>query len=151
MKEVKDAGLHPTGMPVRIEMLSPEEVSAMLALKSCGWGTKRIAAELGCSRNTVKRWLSEGGWREMAPVARRKSLDGLEDWIAERFWQHAGNADVVREELAAEKDVVVSLRSLERAVPSLRRALRAEARATVRFETRPRRQLQIDFDAIAMT
>jgi transposase len=145
MKEVKDAGLHPTGMSGRIEMLRPDEVSGMLALKSCGWGTKRIAAELGCSRNTVKRWLCEGGWREMAPVVRRKSLDGLEDWIAERFRQHAGNADVVRQELAAEKDVVVSLRTVERAVAHLRQALRAEARATVRFETRPGQQLQIDF------
>jgi DNA-binding NarL/FixJ family response regulator len=79
MNEVKDADLRPTGMSGRIEMWTPDEVSAMLALKSCGWGTKRIAAELGCSRNTVKRGLSEGGWREMAPVSRRKSLDGLED------------------------------------------------------------------------
>lgn len=145
MNEVKDAGLHPTGMSGRIEMRTPDEVSAMLALKSCGWGTKRIAAELGCSRNTVKRWIAEGGWREMAPVSRRKSLDGLEDWIAERFRQHGGNADVVRQELAAEKNVVVSLRTVERAVAHLRQALRAEARATVRFETRPGQQLQIDF------
>ena len=145
MNEVKDAGLSPTGMSGRIEMRTPDEVSAMLALKSCGWATKRFAAELGRSRNTVKRWIAEGGWRGMAPVSRRKSLDGLEDWIGERFRQHGGNADVVRQELAAEKDVVVSLRTVERAVAHLRQALRAEARATVRFETRPGQQLQIDF------
>lgn len=126
-------------------MRTPEDVSAMFALKALGWGSKRIAAELGCSRNTVKRWIAEGGWRGMAPVMRRKSLDGLEDWIAERFRQHAGNADVVRQELATEKGVVVSLRTVERAVAHLRQALRAEARATVRFETRPGQQLQIDF------
>ena len=67
MNEVKDAGLQPTGMSGRIEMRTPHEVSAMLALKSCGWGTKRIAAELGCLRNTVKRWIAEAGWR--APPA----------------------------------------------------------------------------------
>ena len=127
MNEAKNAGLPPTGMSGRFDMRAPDEVSAMLALKSCGWGTKRIAAELGCSRNTVKRWIAEGGWREMAPVSRRKSLDGLEDWVAGRFRQHAGNADVVRQELAAEKDVVVSLRTVERAVAHLRQALRAEA------------------------
>src|SRR3546814_2720056 len=38
-----------------------------------------------------------------------------------------------------------SLRTVERAVAPLRRELRAEARATVRFETPPGRQLQIDF------
>jgi transposase len=145
MKEVKDAGLQPTGMSGRIEMRTPDEVSAMLALKSWGWGTKRIAAELCCSRNTVKRWIAEGGWRELAPAARRKSPDGHEGWIAERFRKHAGNADVVHQEVAAEKDVGVSLRTVERAVAHLRQALRAEARATVRFETRPGQQLQIDF------
>ncbi|WP_372835222.1 helix-turn-helix domain-containing protein [Puniceibacterium confluentis] len=55
-------GLSPTVVSGRIEMRTPDEVSAMLALKACGWGSKRIAAELGCSRNTVKRWLAEGGW-----------------------------------------------------------------------------------------
>jgi len=39
----------------------------------------------------------------------------------------------------------VSLRTVERAVAPLRQALRAEARATVRFETPPGHQLQIDF------
>jgi transposase len=40
---------------------------------------------------------------------------------------------------------MVSLRTIERAVPHLRQELRAEAKATVRFETPPGRQLQIDF------
>ena len=39
----------------------------------------------------------------------------------------------------------MSLRTVERAVMHLRQGLRAEARATVRFETRPGEQLQIDF------
>ena len=129
----------------RIEMRTPEEVSAMLALKARGWGSKRIAAELGCSRNTVRRWLAAGGWRAPSSAMRAKALDGLEDWVAERFRQHAGNADVVRQELAAEKGITVSLRTVERAVAPFRQELRAEARATVRFETRPGQQLQIDF------
>jgi hypothetical protein len=79
-----------TGVSRRIEMRTPEEVSAMLALQARGWGKKRIASELGCSRNTVKRWLSEGGWRSMSPVSRSKSLDGLEDWLSDRFRRHVG-------------------------------------------------------------
>ena len=39
-------------------MKAPDEVSAMLWLKALGWGSKRIAAELGCSRNTVRHWLA---------------------------------------------------------------------------------------------
>lgn len=129
----------------REEMRTPDDVSAMLRLKALGWGAKRIAAALGCSRNTVRRWLKTGEWRPAASPRRPRKLDGLEDWIAERFRRHAGNADVVRQELIAEKGVEVSLRTVERAVAPLRRALRAEARATVRFETRPGQQLQIDF------
>lgn len=127
------------------EMRTPEDVSAMLALKALGWGSKRIAAELGCSRNTVRRWLVTGGWRRPAAPARVGKLDGLGDWIAERFRRHAGNADVVRQELAAEKGIEVSLRTVERAVAPLRQELRAQARATVRFETRPGEQMQVDF------
>ena len=40
-------------------MKAPDEGSAMLRLKALGWGSKRIAAELGCARNTVRRWLKE--------------------------------------------------------------------------------------------
>jgi transposase len=114
-------------------------------LKALGWGSKRIAAELGCSRNTVRHWLARGDWRPCASPSRSKKLDGLSDWLRERFRRHAGNADVVRQELASEKSIAVSLRTVERAVAPYRRELVAAARATVRFETQPGEQLQIDF------
>ena len=59
------------------EMRTPDDVSAMVRLKALGWGTKRIGSELGCSRNTVKRWLRAGGWRRPSSPARTKRLDGL--------------------------------------------------------------------------
>jgi transposase len=62
-----------------------------------------------------------------------------------RFVRHRGNADVIRQELAAEKSIVVSLRTIERAVQPYRQELAAQARATARFETAPGKQLQIDF------
>ncbi len=65
--------------------------------------------------------------------------------MRERLIRHRGDADVVRQELAAEKSVVASLRTVERAVRAHRAALRAEALACVRFVTPPGRQLQIDF------
>jgi len=129
----------------REAMKAPDDVSAMIRLKTLGWGTKRIAAELGCSRNTVRRWLAEGDWRPCASPSRSKKLAGMTEWLAERFRRHAGNADVVRQELAVEQSIVVSLRTVERAVAPLRQELVAAARATVRFETRPGEQLQIDF------
>jgi transposase len=69
----------------------------------------------------------------------------LEEWLAASFRQHRGNADVVRQELQRVHGLQVSLRTVERAVQPWRQLLEAEARATVRFETPPGRQLQIDF------
>src|SRR5690606_22897507 len=124
---------------------TPEDVETMRRLRGLGWGTKRIAAELGCSRNTVKRWLALDGWQPYGRPRRGRALDGLKAWLEERFHRHAGNADVVHQELVAEHGVAVSLRTVERAVAPFRRDLAARARATVRFETPPGRQLQIDF------
>jgi transposase len=117
----------------------------MLRLKGLGWGIKRIARELGCSHMTVRHYVAQGGWLPYRGGGRRRVLAGLEDWVAERFRRHAGNADVVRQELLAEKGLKLSLRTVERAVAALRRELEAEARATIRFETPPGKQLQIDF------
>jgi transposase len=126
-------------------MKTADDVAEMLRLKACGWGLKRIAGHLGCSHHTVKSYVAAGGVKPFKAPARARKLDGLDDWLRERFLRHRGNADVVRQELAAEKNIQVHLRTVERAVQPHRQALRAEALATVRFETPPGRQLQIDF------
>ncbi len=125
-------------------MREPEEVSAMLRLHALGWGAKRMAAELGVSRNTVRRYLRQGGWAGYRSPRRAGALGAHGAWVEERFKRHRGNAEVVRQELAGELGVAVSLRTVERACARLRRELRAEALATVRFETAPGQQMQID-------
>jgi transposase len=126
-------------------MVEPDEVGVMLRLHRLGWGTKRIAETLGCSRGTVKRYIKAGGWQAYGQPRRSGKLDGLDEWLSATFIQHRGNADVVRQELLRQHGISVSLRTVERVVQPLRQALRAEARATVRFETPPGKQLQIDF------
>ena len=132
-------------LPRREVMQTPDEVAAMLRLKALGWGIKRIAKELGCSHMTVRHYVAQGGWLPYRGRGRPRALTGLEDWLSMRFRQHAGNADVVRQELLAETGIKLSLRTIEREVAPLRRQLEAEARATIRFETPPGKQLQIDF------
>lgn len=99
---------------------------------------------MGCGRETVQRDLGSGRWRECQVAARPNKLAGHADWIAERFCLHRGNADVMREELASELGVVASLQTVGQTVSHLRRELAAAALATVRFETPPGRQSQID-------
>ncbi|RWA95055.1 MAG: IS21 family transposase [Mesorhizobium sp.] len=127
------------------EMLQPEEVAAMLRLHELGWGAKRLAKEFGCARNTVRRYLREGGTVPFRRPVRPTAFDGLDNWLRERFFRHGGNADVVRQELASEHGIVIGLRSVELRVQGWRRELRAQKRATVRFETAPGHQMQIDF------
>jgi transposase len=89
--------------------------------------------------------LRQGGWQPYGRPSRDSLLDGQRDWLRQRFLAHRGNADVVRQELASEKGIQVSLRTVERAVAAWRQELRNAALATVRFETPPGRQLQADF------
>jgi len=132
-------------------MEKPEDVSAMLRLHAAGWGAKRIARELGCARNTVRRYLREGGWAAYGGGGRAKLLDEHAAWLSRAFEQHGGNAEVVRQELERVHGVRVSLRTVERAVRQRRRELRAAAVATVRFETPPGKQLQADFGEVGVT
>lgn len=131
-------------------MLAPPEVQKMLALEALGWGSKRISRELGCSRNTVREYLRRGGWRPMDVSARCSALEPHREWLVERLNRHRGNADVVRQDLRRELGIEVSLRTVQRAVEPLRREMRAQALATVRYETAPGQQLQIDFGSTAV-
>lgn len=129
----------------RERMQEPEAVAQMLALARLGWGTKRIARELGVARNTVKRYVAAGGYVPYRSPAREGKLAGLATWLQVQFVQHRGNCDVVRQELQRQQGVSVSLRTVERACRGYRAEWAAQARATVRFETAPGQQLQIDF------
>ena len=89
------------------EMRTPDEVAAMLRLRALGWGERRIATALGCSRRTVRRYLAAEGWVSYRRPRRSKRLEGLEAWLEERFFRHRGNADVVRQDLEREQGVTV--------------------------------------------
>src|SRR5690349_6168841 len=131
-------------------MQTPEDVAQMLRLRAAGLGVKHIARKMGCSKNTVRRYLRRDGRVAYKRPERKRALGGLEVWLAERLQRHRGNADVVRQDLQREHGVTVSLRTVERAVAPFRRELRAAEMATVRFETAPGEQLQIDFGEITV-
>ena len=129
-----------------VPMVDPEVVEHLRALHALGWGSKRIAHELGIARNSVRRYLRGGEAAEQQTrpgawtlgAAQQTTARALLDGPAE------GNAVVVRR-LLAEQDVDVPLRTLQRALAPHRQARRAAELATVRFETAPGHQTQIDF------
>src|SRR5438128_10727607 len=103
-------------LPRREVMQTPDEVAAMLRLKALGWGVRRIAGELGCSHMTVRRYLTEGGWVAYRGRGRPRTLSGREEWVAERFRRHGGNAAVVSRELARGQGFRLTLPTAERGV-----------------------------------
>ncbi len=114
-------------------MKSPDEVGAIKRLHELGWGAKRIARELGISKNTVKKYLAAGGWVEYRGAGRPARLEPHRDWIGEEYRKHRGNAEVVRQELERQKGITASLRTVERAVAGQRKLFAAEAKATLRL------------------
>ena len=133
----------PTG---EVPMVEYEVVRQVRELANAGLGAKRIARELGIARNTVRRYVRGGEAAEKQVRLNARCLDEAAHKRAVALWDGPaeGNAAVVRAMLAAE-GVTVSLRTVERAVTERRREVRASAVATVRFETGPGKQMQIDF------
>lgn len=126
------------------EVLDEREVQGIFGLLERGWQVKTIARELGLARNTVRAWIRRGLNGPRPRTGRPQALVGHEAWLLERFRAGVRNADVLRQELA-EKGIRVSLRTVERFVEPLRSECVNQDRATLRFETPPGRQMQIDF------
>ena len=143
MRQV-DAGV---ALPqVEVLMVEQEFVRQMRVLRDAGWGAKSIARELGVSRNTVRRYVRSGSAIEVQVRPLARCLDAVERIKAAALLEGAaeGNAVVIHE-LLTKGGSTASLRTVQRAVASKRREIRAADLATVRFETAPGQQMQIDF------
>ena len=127
-------------------MIEGELVTAIRTLAGRGVGKKTIAREVGVAVNTVRRYLRQpiAAGQQVRPAARRLTDDRREEARALYEGPAAGNAVVVQR-LLAERGCAISVRTIERAVADIRRAQRVAALATVRVETAPGDQLQIDF------
>jgi len=134
----------------RQSMESPNIVDRILQLSSTGWGKRRIAKELGISPNTVKHYRRQGKWVPYNTPKRMRRLEALDVWLEEMFDLHRGNAEVIRQELVRQHNIQANLRTIERAVQPFRQKAFVSAKATVRFETPPGKQMQIDFGSISI-
>ena len=126
------------------EMLGQELVREMIARRERGDGIKRIARELGVDRKTVKRWLKLGGWQPRRPQRRRRQLDRFAEFIERRAAEVGFNTVVLHRELQA-LGFGGGLLQVQRFVRPYREQRRWSELATVRFETGPGEQAQVDY------
>jgi transposase len=129
-----------------VSVVDGEVVTAIRALAGRGVGKKTIAREVGVSINTVRRYVRqpiEAG-HQVRPRARRLTA-AWHDLTRALYTGPAGGNAVVVQRLLAERGLAVSTRTIERAVMDIRSAQRVAQLATVRVETPPGDQLQIDF------
>jgi transposase len=129
-------------------MLTQEQVVEIKVMARRGMGVREMARQLGCSRNTVRRYLRE----ESAPVygprpPRATKLDPFKDYLLQRIEAarpHWIPAVVLLREVA-QQGYAGGLTQLKEFINAHRDK---QQEAVVRFETEPGKQMQADFTHI---
>ncbi|MDE0132013.1 MAG: IS21 family transposase [bacterium] len=112
-----------------------------------GRSIRGIARELGISRNSVRKYLRSSGVPRAKPRPRRASkLDGYTDYIDGRLSEGMDNCAVLLRELRA-RGYAGGYTILKDYVQPRRRP--RQPRATVRFETEPGEQAQVDWGSLS--
>ena len=127
-------------------MVTETVVEQVVQALARGESVAAVARAYGLDRKTVRAWRARGGYQ---PRDRRRAvsrLDPYRDWLAGRAPEVGYNAVVLHRELR-EQGFVGSVIIVRRAVVPLRAAA-APSVATVRFETAPGEQAQVDFGQV---
>jgi transposase len=98
----------------------------------------------GVDRKTIRAWRARGGYVPRAARPRRSILDAHAAWLTARAPEVDFNSSVLYRELVAHFGYSGSPQQVLRFVRPLRVAARAP-QATMRFETPPGQQAQVDF------
>ena len=124
-------------------MLKEQVVEDVLARLRRGTAVLALAREYGVDPKTIRAWRDRGGYRPRERRPYPSALAPYADWLRARAPEVEYNAAVLHRELVAQgftgSPVIV-----RRFVQPLRAAARAPA-ATVRYETAPGQQAQVDF------
>jgi transposase len=129
-------------------MLKEAEVREVLSRIERGERIKAIARELGVDRKTIKRWRRVGGWYRQKRK-RPRTIDGFTDFISRRGPEVGWNGVVLYRELSG-LGFTGSYQNVQRHVQPLRCQNRWAELATVRYETGPGEQAQVDFGQLTL-
>jgi DNA-binding winged helix-turn-helix (wHTH) protein len=101
-------------------MKSEKEIATMLSLFQAGWSKRKIATELGISRNTLKRYLKALP-PPSGPIEIPKSKQQIcRDWLADRGEESPTDTQHREANLKANTGINVSRRTIERAAKHLK-------------------------------
>ena len=125
-------------------MLKGDLVREIVARKERGEGAKRIARELGVDRKTVRRWLRLGGWQPRRLRPRRRPIEQFTEFIAQRGPEVGWNGVVLHRELVG-LGFIGSYQQVQRYLKPHRAQRKWAELATMRFETGPGEQAQVDY------
>jgi len=125
-------------------MLREDLVREVAARRERGESTRRIARELGVDRKTIRRWLRIGGWRPRQNGERRRAIDAFVTFIDRRGPEVGWNGVVLHRELTA-LGFTGGYQQVQRFLKPRRLQRRWQEAATIRFETGPGEQAQVDY------
>jgi transposase len=109
-----------------------------------GLSIREIARESGYSRNTVRKMLRGHAPPKFKKVRRSKTIEPFGDYLRQRYLECGLSAVRLLEEIQAQ-GFVGSIHMVRRYLEDLRPLREAAAKATVRFETPPGQQAQVDW------
>lgn len=138
-----------TQSPAEERMLREDAVKEILARLARGEGVKHIARELAVDRKTVKAWRRRGAWRPRPTGRRRRTLDTFTAFVEQRAPEVGWNGAVLHRELRG-LGFDGGYLQVQRYLQPLRAARQWAAVASVRFETGPGEQAQVDFGQLRL-
>lgn len=129
------------------ELLGQGTAAAIREMRLRGKGKKAIARELELDIKTVRKWLAKE-WKPQKRSPRGRDLAAFDEVIRRRLPEVGYNAMVLHRELQA-AGFEGCPRSVRRYVQPLRELAQPET-ATVRFETGPGEQAQVDWGMLGV-
>lgn len=127
-------------------MVTETIVEQVVQALARGEAVAAVARAYGLDRKTVRTWRQSGEYRPRVRRATTSQLDPYRAWMTARAPEVAYNAAVLHRELR-EQGFLGSAVIVRRAVQPLRLAAGPSV-ATVRFETAPGAQAQVDFGQV---
>ena len=124
-------------------MLRAQVVEEILAQLRRGAKVEVLADAYGVDRKTIRAWRARGAYQARAPQPRVPMLAPHAEWLTARAREVDYNAAVLCRELRSQRGYTGSSQQVLRFVRPLKVAAQ-QPTATVRFETAPGQQAQVD-------